>query len=93
MSEADVVDHGKHDGLIVKKVPHMRGVGVFATRLFQTSDVVVRYMGKKITRREALVLEEAHKDVRVLVVSIACLVAVHVLHVVTGCLCRIPNGQ
>ena len=44
-----------HDGIAVQKIPHIRGVGVFARRTFQKGDAVVRYFGATITLEEAKV--------------------------------------
>ena len=36
-------------GLDVKKIPILRGVGVFATQSFKKGDVILRYVGDTIT--------------------------------------------
>lgn len=39
-------------GLVVKKVPRLLGVGVFARRTFAVGTIVTRYMGETITLAE-----------------------------------------
>ena len=39
--------------LIIKKIPIIRGVGVFCRRSFEAGDLVVRYMGTTLTLAEA----------------------------------------
>ena len=53
ISNTDVVCNGLSTGLLVKKVPRVRGVGVFCRRSLSLGDAVVRYMGETISVSEA----------------------------------------
>ena len=64
MSPTDVIEDGKFDGLEIRRIPRIRGVGVFATRKFSANDIVVRYMGTTLTPQQGRVIEAERKDVR-----------------------------
>jgi len=48
-----IINDGAHIGLVVRKIPLIRGVGVFCRRSFMAGEVVVRYMGTTISLEEA----------------------------------------
>ena len=50
--------------LEVKKIPLLRGVGVFSTSAFQKGDVVVPYAGEIISLIEAKARDALRKEVR-----------------------------
>ena len=51
-------------GLEVKKIPLIRGVGVFAKASFTKGDVVIRYAGETISPLEARFREAQQAAVR-----------------------------
>jgi SET domain-containing protein len=42
----------------VKKIPTLRGVGVFATKYFRKNQWIARYVGESISLRDARVRQE-----------------------------------
>ncbi|MFN0318546.1 MAG: hypothetical protein ACKVQA_26265 [Burkholderiales bacterium] len=51
-------------GLQVRKIPKLCGVGVFCLRSFSAGDVVVRYVGETITTAEANKRDKLRTQVR-----------------------------
>lgn len=55
--------NGEHFGLEVKKVPRVRGFGVFAHSSFSENTAIVRYHGERVTIKEARRREKTQNPV------------------------------
>ena len=63
VSNEDIVERGLHQGLEVRKIPRIRGVGVFATATFCTGALLVRYSGQTLTHKEGNMRDKEYEMV------------------------------
>lgn len=57
------MERGLHQGLEVRKIPQLRGVGVFATATFPRGSLLVRYWGQTLTRKEGNARDKEYEKV------------------------------
>ncbi|MCG3770511.1 MAG: hypothetical protein JW384_01661 [Nitrosomonadaceae bacterium] len=61
ISARKVIDENLSRGLTVKNIPHLFGVGVFASKTFLMGEVIVRYAGETISLLEGAARHEARE--------------------------------